>query len=418
MFQKEVELVEYQPVMVSEDSLSYELGEYIWKNYSNQVTIDFPSPKTDGRWRLQNLGWVGYIPVSNEFMIYLKPKVPLENIFRMLEYAYNLKSIHFFSDQVQCDTLQDFFNILAGILARRILNRGRKGFYKAYRDEYERLPYICGRIDLNQQIKTPWSVKFSCHYQECTQNIADNQILLWTLYVIKSSGLCVEETLHLINRAFRSLRKAVDLRPFTPQQCYKRSYNRLNLDYQPLHNLCWFFLEHCGPQFAMGKQAMIPFMVNMAFLYELFVDQWLKVHLPEGLELREQERVDIDESSMLYFIVDLVIYEKDRDKAIYVLDTKYKVSDSISPSDFSQVTTYALAKNCQEAILIYPGEINFQSGGLIQDIRVRSISFPLEGDIEKAGRSFLKDLLGVEPEMGKTSVSGEDSSDIEVRKIE
>jgi 5-methylcytosine-specific restriction endonuclease McrBC regulatory subunit McrC len=41
-------------------------------------------------------------------------------------------------------------------------------------------------------------------------------------------------------------------------------------------------------------------------------------------------------------------------EATVVLDTKYKVHEKPSASDVSQVITYALAKNCTEAVLLYP----------------------------------------------------------------
>jgi len=390
---QEIALTEYQTLELPQESLSSELAEQLWRNYKAQVSIESPTFITNWKWLLTNQGWVGYIPVSSDLLITLKPRVAIENIFRMLEYAYNLKSMHFLREQVHCESLQDFFNILAGILAKRILTRTKKGLYKAYRDENERLSYVCGRIDVNQQLKSPWSPKLPCHYQDCTPDIADNQILLWTLYNIIRSGLCRDENLQLVHRAFRSVQKVAHMVPFTARQCTGRYYNRLNLDYQPMHNLCWFFLEHSGPQFATGKQMMIPFMVNMPRLYELFVAQWLKVNLPEELELKFQEKVQINASTMLYFNIDLVIYDKQTEEALYVLDTKYKIGDSVSPDDFAQIVTYALAKKCPEAVLVYPGEFGNQFSGYINNIRVRSLPFRVDYDIEETGQEFVGELL-------------------------
>jgi 5-methylcytosine-specific restriction enzyme subunit McrC len=62
--------------------------------------VEFPSPKTDHRWELTAQGWVGYIPLSPELGLSLQPKVSLEGLFRMLEYAYRLESFHFLDDLV------------------------------------------------------------------------------------------------------------------------------------------------------------------------------------------------------------------------------------------------------------------------------------------------------------------------------
>ncbi|MDZ7968068.1 MAG: hypothetical protein RM368_24475 [Nostoc sp. DedSLP03] len=104
-------------------------------------------PKTGARWRLTAQRWVGHIPLTNDFHIALCPKVKLGNLLRMLEYAYDLKSFRFLSGLVDCQTLLEFYERLADILAlaRRILNRGRQGFYRAYIAKTEHLPYVRGR---------------------------------------------------------------------------------------------------------------------------------------------------------------------------------------------------------------------------------------------------------------------------------
>ena len=39
---------------------------------------------------------------------------------------------------------------------------------------------------------------------------------------------------------------------------------------------------------------MMPFLVKMYSLYELFVARWLKEHLPSGFSIQSQEQVVID----------------------------------------------------------------------------------------------------------------------------
>jgi 5-methylcytosine-specific restriction enzyme subunit McrC len=40
-------------------------------------------------------GWVGHIPINNELLVRVTPKASIDNIFRMLEVAYHLKSFQF-----------------------------------------------------------------------------------------------------------------------------------------------------------------------------------------------------------------------------------------------------------------------------------------------------------------------------------
>ena len=49
-------LTEYTPVRFPPERLSVGLGETLWRNYSNQIAVDFPTPKTDGQWQLTSQG--------------------------------------------------------------------------------------------------------------------------------------------------------------------------------------------------------------------------------------------------------------------------------------------------------------------------------------------------------------------------
>jgi 5-methylcytosine-specific restriction enzyme subunit McrC len=388
-------LTEYIPVRFPAERLSVGLGETLWRKYSNQIAVDFPTPKTDDQWQLTSQGWVGFIPCSPEFGIALRPKVELENLFRMLEYAYNLQSIRFLEGLVDCKSLEDFYERLANILAQRVLDRGRKGFYRTYVPEADDLSFLKGRLNIRQTIQRPWQVKLPCDYQEHTADIEENQILCWTLSRIAQSGMCTERVLPTVRRAYHALRGMASTMPFKACSCIGRLYNRLNDDYQPLHALCRFFLEHSGPGHEFGDRKMLPFLVNMERLYELFVAEWLKSHLPPSLMLKVQEKVDIGEKQKISFKIDLVLYDGSSGAPICVLDTKYKTKEQPIPEDVTQVTAYAEMKGCTEAILVYPAQLGKSLDAPIGKIRVRSMVFQLAGNLEEAGQAFLKGLLDI-----------------------
>jgi 5-methylcytosine-specific restriction enzyme subunit McrC len=309
----------------------------------------------------------------------------------MLEVAYRLE-FKVLERLVGCQSLAEFYERLANILARRVLDRGRQGFYRAYLGQTEQLPYVRGQLDVRQLIQSPTQIKLKCHYQEHTADIEENQILAWTLFRIARSGMCTERVLPTVRRAYRSLQGLVTLTPHPPKACLGCWYNRLNDDYRPLHALCRFFLEQSGPSHQVGDRMMLPFLVNMARLYELFVAEWLKAHLPPGFNLKVQEKVNIGQANTLYFDIDLVLYEAKTGAIRCVLDTKYKAPNAPAPDDVSQVVTYAEAKGCREAILIYPIPLSQPLDEMIGNIRVRSLTFSLDNDLEHAGQIFVKEL--------------------------
>lgn len=386
-----IELTEYLPRKFEREEIDYAIAETLWRKYNTQVAVDFPSPKTSRKWKLTCQGWVGHIPVTSEFHLALRPKVQLKNLFGMWEYAYQVKSFRFLEGLIDCESLEDFYSQLAHLLARRILDRGRKGFYRAYVPKTGQLAYIRGRLNIRQAIQKPWDVKLSCHYEEYSGDIEENQILAWTLFIIGRSGLCSERVSPTVRQAYHALQGFVRLQPYSPKDCVERLYNRLNEDYRPLHALCRFFLESSGASHERGDRTMLPFLVDMARLYELFVAEWLKIHLPQSLLLKFQERVNIGET--VQFKTDLVLYDISTGTPRYILDTKYKILTAPATSDIAQVLAYAVSKDCHEAVLVYPTHVTNPLSEWVGDIRVRSLTFSLDGDLDQAGQAFLQDLL-------------------------
>ncbi|MCU0544172.1 MAG: hypothetical protein MUE44_18680 [Oscillatoriaceae cyanobacterium Prado104] len=241
-----VELTEYQLATFDRPSIPESIGQKIYQNYRKEIDIEFPNFKTQYRWQLKSKGRVGNIPIDPEFNITIRPKVPITNLFGMLDIAYKL-NINFPKGEIQCESLEQIYERLANILARKILDRCCKGLYRDYLPKTEKLPCIRGRIDMRQTMQKPWEVKLKCHYHEQTSDIEDNQILAWTLFIICRSGLCRESVSSTVRKAFHALQGFVTLKSFKPEACIDRTYHRLNHDYQILHALCRFFLDGTYP---------------------------------------------------------------------------------------------------------------------------------------------------------------------------
>lgn len=123
--------------------------------------------RTNNQWKLTSLGYVGFIPVSGELGLALRPKVGLANLFGMMEYAYQL-DFKLMDGVFDCATLEEFYECLANVLAKRILNRQRKGLYRSYVSESETVGFVRGRMDVNDTVRRPWKVNRKCDYEEHT----------------------------------------------------------------------------------------------------------------------------------------------------------------------------------------------------------------------------------------------------------
>ncbi|MEG4861852.1 MULTISPECIES: McrC family protein [unclassified Microcoleus] len=384
-----IELKEYLLATFERDFIPESVGDKIYQNYGKEIDIEFPNPKTKYQWELKSKGRVGNIPITPDFHIAIRPKVPINNLFGMLEYAYNLK-IKFPQGQIQCQSLKQIYERLANILAQKILERCRKGLYRDYLSKTERLAYIRGRVDLRSALQKPWDVKLKCHYHEQTGDIEDNQILAWTLFMIGRSGVCGESVSSTVRKAFHALQGFVTLKHFKSSACVDRTYHRLNQDYQLLHALCRFFLDNTGPSHEKGDREMLPFLIDMANLYEQFVAEWLKANTPTGFFVNKKHTVTHDQNYSDK--IDLILRDIETNEILYVLDTKYKNPDQVASSDRHQIVAYANAVNCKNAILIYPQDLKQPLNNKIGDIRVRSLTFSLDGDLNEAGKTFLTSL--------------------------
>jgi 5-methylcytosine-specific restriction enzyme subunit McrC len=393
-------LTEYETSIVSRVDLPEPLAQKVWKDYGKKVTVESPPFQENTDWRITPLGWVGWIPLDPQLVLHLRPKVRLSNLFGMLEYAYRLKGFEVLRGLVDSGSLAEFYQSLARVLASRVIDRARRGLYRDYVPKRDDLPYLRGRVDLGLALSRPHRVCLPCSFEENTADLADNRILAWSLYIVLLSGQCKDETEVVVRRAFLALRGQVSLSSFSPEQCLQRLYNRLNADYLQLHALCRFFLESSGPTHEQGERHALPFLIDMAHLFELFVAEWLKAHLPADLRLDIQDSIQPGEEHAFRFVVDLSLVEPLTGRCLAVLDTKYKKDSAPSPDDVAQVVTYALAKEAKTVILVYPSPIEFPFRAEIGGISVRTMSFGIDSDLEAAGSDFLRQVLNAVNDSG------------------
>ena len=209
--------------------------------------------------------------------------------------------------------------------------------------------------------------------------------------------MCTEHSLPYIRQARRALLGFSELRPFSARICADRLYNRLNQDYEPLHALCRFFLEHTGPTHLLGDRKMLPFLVDMDRLFELFVVEWLKQHAPAQYAIVEQENVTFSmrdvEDVEVNINIDIIVKDLETGRTAFVLDTKYKAAERPAAADIQQGVAYAAAKDCTKAALVYPVKLGRPVSVMWgSDIYVRSLDYRLDGDLEDAGRNLLEQL--------------------------
>ena len=388
---RHLNLTEYQPLYLPAEALTTAEGTHLWQTYGQQVSVEFPSPKTNQQWVLTAQGWVGHIPLTADLHLHLQPRVPLYNLFQMLLYAYDLRQFHWLRGTVHLDvdSIAQFWAQLAQLLADGVLARVRRGVQKAYQQEAGWPTAVRGRLNIPQMAATPLATALPCTYTSHTADTPHNQLLAVTLRLLAQSGLCPPEVQAVVRRAYHALPPLTE-RPWTAEQAAELTYDRLTADYRPLHALCRLFLANSLPSHQRGDEPMRPFLVNMAQLFEQFVAAWLAEHLPAGYQLRVQHRIA---TGNLAITPDLVL-EDERGRPLMVLDTKYKIPTQPAPEDIYQVAFYASnALGCGRAALIYPQPLQRPINQQYQQVHVRTLAFDLTADLEQAGQSLAGQLV-------------------------
>lgn len=383
-----IELQEESDLYLSQNELDHETALAIHRD--PHFDIEWPNPGNEFKFRLRSKGWVGHIPAGNTLLI-VQPKVPVASIFGMLEVAYNLKSFNILEGESTIESLEDIYERIASILAKRVNDRIRKGLYRSYIERDDDLEYVRGRIDIRGNIRNAvlGAPRLHCHYQELTADLEENGILMWALYVGSRLGLHRDDVKLQIRRAYRGLLGSVSLERKEVGDCVGRFYHRLNDDYRPMHGLSRFLIEHSGPGIEGGKREFLPFSLNMPNLFEAFVAEWLKDKLPDHFRIDTQYHARLTANADLSFQIDLVLRQQNYGNPVAVLDTKYKLDGLPSERDIQQVVAYAVRLGVDKAYLIYPYKIHQPIQAQIGNVEVQTFGFGLEGGMAATGAALI-----------------------------
>jgi 5-methylcytosine-specific restriction enzyme subunit McrC len=399
-----LKLVEQQPTRLPPDALTLAQAEQIWARYDKQIELREPSRQTQHQWQIMSDGWVGLFPVTPTLHISVQPKLPLQSLFGMWEYVFELDLLFKSRELYRCETIEAFYNRLAQALAQRVIERTRKGLAHQYVQKRDTLPFLNGRLltheHARKSVMQHMGLTLPCEFEEHTPNIERNQLLLWALHDILRGRQCDSQTQSMVRHAYRAIAPLVTLVMHPMHVFANQHYDRLTHDYKPMHVLCQFFLEQVSPSHLPGDHTALPFQTYMPRLFERFVAAWLGRHLPSHFHVTMQESVPIGNVLValhntrdLNFKIDLVLHDRNVGEVSCVLDTKYK--DTVTPAaeDIQQIVTYAELKRCDIGVLIYPNN-HARGRFVIGNKQIYVLGFDMARDLAQAGTDFIARLLG------------------------
>lgn len=395
--QDQVHLVwrEFEPVRIPASAFHEQIGLSLAKHYGAQVKVTFPSHLNGDCWEFVPQGWAGTFPIESFGCLTIRPKVPVANLFRLWAYADNLRAFKFLDGLTELGEEEDVCTSLAHVLIKGIQAQWHEGLYRTYVPRSERRTNLSGRLDVAKDANSPWRVDLPCEFRELTSDIPENQILTWTLYLLRRIELSNGDLKGRVNWCYRHLQTQTALLGQEGREWKRLTYHRLNESYEPLHALCRFFIDHLAPNHHGGSASMLPFQVDMAKLFEKFVANWLKANLPHDLELVEKEPIPYGPPGSKPFEPDIVIRYRASGLPLAVLDTKYKTTLNPDSTDIHQVRSHAEALGCTQVMLLYPQKRKPNAYGRLGSIHLHTLGFNLNGDLEQNGADFLNQMMGI-----------------------
>lgn len=335
--------------------------------------------------------------VVGDVRIHIAPKVPIDNLFFMLTYAYDLPE--FRDQQAPLVESEALFEFIVRIFVKQVDQIVRQGIHRGYIDQDEDHRYLRGRLLLGEHLRrnAVQATRFHQRTNEFTADLLENRILKATLDLLTRVRYKNGTELRQLIRRTQSAFSEVAYASISHADCSQVIYTRLNGRYRSPINLARLLLQHLALESHAGQTPFSTFLLPMYSVFERFIARYL-VEAMTGrprFTVASQEKLWLDMAQSLEGRPDIVL-RFDR-QPFAVLDTKYKVyGEKPTTDDVFQVFTYAKILGVNRAVLVYPGEGDGQTymmkDGVALDMRPLSLTGTLD-QFEMRCRAFAERLV-------------------------
>ena len=228
--------------------------------------------------------------------------IPVRNWFYMLLYAWDLADLKDELDAIDEDA-PDLRALLTSLLARYTRRQIRRGLRGDYVDISEPLRTVRGRINITRTVGDLLLYKgqLHCDYQEYSLNIPRNQIIASTLnrqlmhdyHAIEQNeigGLKAE--LESLVRTMSDIDRVHPTERLITEEMHKLGRNER--EYRLIMQICqWLIRPRMPNENEAGQRfADIQWLVEEWRVYEKFVANFMKLHLPATWRVEPQKRLE------------------------------------------------------------------------------------------------------------------------------
>ncbi len=345
---------------------------------------------------------IGTVSLSGLRLV-IMPKLRIENLMRMVAYAFDLSDLLVTETQTTYATAEHGLIDLLGLSLLRAVERiARGGMLPDYQSRNEDLATPRGRLDMRHIATHPRRATLRCTYDDLTIDHLLNQVLAAGLRLAAAVMQSVDLRLDLARAADRFFgdmtRTTLDadlLRTMLDGLDRRSSHYRTALTLIALIHHGARLGEHAEA----GAMPLSSFTLNMNMVFERFLGRYLKENGPEDVRISAQDvRSDVftylenaGDWKQPTIRPDFVF--RQRRKVVAVADAKYKNRHEHPPStaELYQLTAYGLAyamPEPREVLLLHPlttseparaTTLLFTPSPATQQVRIRLVGVPVDG---------------------------------------
>lgn len=367
-------------------NLSLNQEDYELRDYLSQKKILKITELKQGI-QISSTSYIGIAQFS-EFSIMVLPKILMDanNLPKLIEYAYELDDVIIPQSEIKFETTKNLLvEIILASFIKKCQHLLRQGLVKSYVTHQENIPYLRGKLLLQQQLinTVQKKLEFACEFDELEYNNLENQIVLFTLE--KSYFLTRNESIKReIRKLIHQFVSFVDKTQIQISDFDKISYTRLNQQYEKIHQICKLILTSTGiGNFYKQKTSFVnSFFIDMNVVFESFVARLFSEYYPLPSKIQKGKKAwETEDGKSSQIRTDILTYKDN--KVDSIIDTKYK--KDVSEADRFQIGFYIHEYGKKEGFAILPkhqGSLDYSLRSAEQGITINVRHIDIDRTLE------------------------------------
>jgi len=329
------------------------------KNYVEIIDISQEGIKVKAK------NFVGFIPLDDNYLLVVSPKVAVEDFLYMLFRAQGKKAkLRDFERVIKTGRERgieypNMFHFLLYVLLHELEKIRTAGFLKRSIPKIENRKSVKGKILVKETILKNHALgkknEVWCSYYDLSKNIPENLAIKFTLSEVFKSDQLPNNAIPTFFERYRDFASIALSHPknFLEKVEDNMEQNKIPVTrqyYFDILNLCIFFITHSKLEYKSGKEVKLKaFVIDMNEVFEEYVRRTLIDELPEEIRTMRIQKPLFDNKSI--FVDPDYIFLKNGE-VVCVGDAKYK--EAPTTDDFYQLLAYLDTYDVRRGILIYP----------------------------------------------------------------